>query len=405
MKPLLRLFFLSIFLLVSACGTIEVSILGTPTSDVGTTQANTPIQPTTAATLQPAHIENAGELGMVYFWMSKPAGDDPSVRIGSIAHLPGSCVAGLSTCPPPEELETPFQIYDVDWQAISWSPDGSLGVLPVAMEEKAYPTVVYLYNPQNETWKELDTFNFADGVTWSPDGEWIAMRVQDGLGHIDIYAIRPDGSGLRNLSAGLPEIGEPIYLSIYGWLDGKALIGTSEWNQPVVPQLVDPATGRVQRTLEFDANLGGIFPGPDGALAVSLAMPTNRQTLQLISVLDEAPDILATFSNGRISFVTWSHDGQKIAFSVMETDQYAMPGQHRVFVINRDGSGLTEVYPAEELGLIMGLSFSPDDRHLLIYEAGQSKMVTVALDTLEQTVIYPRQSEADVFFLHPSWQP
>jgi Tol biopolymer transport system component len=40
---------------------------------------------------------------------------------------------------------------------------------------------------------------------WSPDGEWIAF-LSDRSGHVDLYVVHPDGTGLRRLTrnAGVP---------------------------------------------------------------------------------------------------------------------------------------------------------------------------------------------------------
>jgi hypothetical protein len=35
---------------------------------------------------------------------------------------------------------------------------------------------------------------------WSPDAVWIIFLSSDEVGHIDLYAIRPDGSDMRSLA-------------------------------------------------------------------------------------------------------------------------------------------------------------------------------------------------------------
>src|SRR5574341_45883 len=244
-----RIFPLILLFLLTSCGTLEVSLDRTPTPDVHATmtvaalreenqqlsgqatQVSTLLQPEASRTPRGVPATKADTLGTIYFWMSTSSIDpnDPARQIetGRIMRLPGSCAAGLTDCPQPEQIQTPFQVFNVSWQPLVWSPDGGMAVLPVATGENGYPTTVYLYEPKSESWTELTHFNFVDGSMWSADGNWIALRVQDGLGNVDIYEIRPDGGGLRNLTgANFPNKGESTYLSMDGWLGNDAIIAT-----------------------------------------------------------------------------------------------------------------------------------------------------------------------------------
>ncbi|HEU4522251.1 MAG TPA: prolyl oligopeptidase family serine peptidase, partial [Thermoanaerobaculia bacterium] len=81
------------------------------------------------------------------------------------------------------------------------------------------------------------------GMSWSPDGEWIALQVAPGGGlNSQIYVVRPDGTGLRRLTAGGKE---------NNWLgrwtpDSKSLvIGSNERSGAAVDSWVlEVASGR-----------------------------------------------------------------------------------------------------------------------------------------------------------------
>jgi Tol biopolymer transport system component len=77
-----------------------------------------------------------------------------------------------------------------DYGGQSWSPDGEAMVLAagpgLGLAEKGQPPV-----------EPLDTPG-AFSPEWSPDGEWIAFT--DGENEADVWVVRPDGTGLRQLT-------------------------------------------------------------------------------------------------------------------------------------------------------------------------------------------------------------
>ena len=122
MKPLLRFFFLPIFLLVSACGTLEVQIERTATPDV---EATVPPSPGQNQVTQPAGQasellyqddtaaprethERTDTYGTIYFWLSHstfdPNDSTSQIDVGRMARLPGLCVFSDAACPAPETV-------------------------------------------------------------------------------------------------------------------------------------------------------------------------------------------------------------------------------------------------------------------------------------------------------------
>ena len=104
-----------------------------------------------------------------------------------------------------------------------WSPDS----LQIAFDsdrlskEGEWPTTeIYVIDADGGNIKQVTDLGFASRPRWSPDGEWILFE-----GIIDqgrqIYAIRPNGTGLWQVSAPRPETG--MYLG--GWSpDGRRVV-------------------------------------------------------------------------------------------------------------------------------------------------------------------------------------
>jgi TolB protein len=85
--------------------------------------------------------------------------------------------------------------------ALAWSPDGSQ--LAVTLFNEPGPTQIALIPlgaTARQTGRLLTTLpGGALDPVWSPDGSWIAFAGRDAY-TIDLYAIRPDGTGLTRLT-------------------------------------------------------------------------------------------------------------------------------------------------------------------------------------------------------------
>lgn len=390
-----RLFVISIVLslLNSACGTFEVNIYQTPTSAV----------PIVSVPLNEANHSTPDPLGMVYFWLSKPANDpvDPSIRLMSIARLPGSCVVGLIDCPPLEEIETPFEIYPSPTEFISWTPDGKMAAVPGATDANGSSTIIYLYEPQKNAWKELAQFPVVDYVMWSTDGEWLAMRVQDGLGDVDVFVIRPDGTGLRNLTdTNLPDQGEPALITIQSWLNGNLIIGTSgiSENESPIFYVVDPLTGSVQNMLYLLTY--AIFVSPDNTLLTVKSISSDVSSLEFIHDDGTTSYSIHSLKDSYVSNLTWSSDEEKMAYLV-SFDPFADLSRalSRVIIIaNKDGTNLTQ-YTTDKT--LITLMFSPDGKYILTDDTSSLYVLNLETTKIERFPGVP----LDWFTSYSSWQP
>jgi hypothetical protein len=377
-------------LVLSACGTLEINVYQTPT----------PAIPIVSVPLNDTSRSDPDPLGMVYFWLSKPANDpiDPSRRLINIARLPGSCIVGRITCPPLEEIETPFEIgNEGPMPFITWSPDGTIVALPGSAEVAGSATALYLYEPQKNSWKELAQFPVVDYVIWSPDSQWIAMRVQDGLGNVDVFVIHPDGSGLRNLTdTNLPDQGEPSFVTVQSWVNGNVIIGTRGVSDEGSPAFyfVDPRTGSVQNTLYLLTY--AIFASPDNALVTVKSISSDASSLEFIHDDGTTNYSIHSLKDSYVMNLTWAADGQKMAYLVSH-DSFS--DLSRVIVVaNKDGSNLSQ-YPTDKT--LISLVFSPDGKYLLADDHGSLYIVDLESSKMDRFPGIP----SDWFTLYSSWQP
>ena len=239
---------------------------------------------------------------------------------------------------------------------------------------------------------------------WSPDGEWIAFRQQDGLGGEDVMVIRPDGSDPKNLTAGnLSVTGRPYVLD--GWVAENVLVRSAKFGQIGQTYLIRMADGRVQSVFESLPTRSVFVPSHDGAWIAYDDYDTSTAKHSIkVAEPDGANAVeLASFTRGSLFPVVWSPDNRQIAF-VYYTESTQGAQIADVYVIDRDGTGLKQVYKGTIVGNII---FSPDGSYLLINENSSAiggQLFTVDLDTLEQYLVQGPGLTLDSHLFMPSWR-
>jgi hypothetical protein len=350
--------------------------------------------PLTSTAPAPTPSSQADPLGQVYFFIFNHEYGNETTKL---VRLPGSCVTDPSICPEPEEIQTPFSL-NFSLTPLVWSPDGDVAALAYPISKDGNRAGLFLFDPLELSWNSLAEFNFIDPPMWSPDGDWLAFRVQDGQGGADIYAIRRDGTGLSNLTASSELSPEDRPYAADGWIKGSAILHSAGGNS----YLVNPGNGTVRPLFKTLAIKSQLFPSPDGERFAyfEYSDDTPKRMLKTIDIEGAAVNELGVFQGGSIYPVVWSQDGAKVAF-VHLVDP---PGYQDVYVVNRDGTELSQVYRGTTVGT---LAFSPEGGSLLIRDdnaAGQH-IFTVNLTTLEQQMLQAPNLPLDWGWLAPSWRP
>jgi Tol biopolymer transport system component len=102
------------------------------------------------------------------------------------------------------------QIITGNWSdaPLGWSPDGDKLLLRSQSNNSGSPIVLGIYYQKTNTYSLLtDRFLFPGSAIWSPDGSLIAFTGwrETTANDWDIYIIKPDGSGIKDLTAGLSQ--------------------------------------------------------------------------------------------------------------------------------------------------------------------------------------------------------
>jgi len=348
--------------------------------------------PTVLAAVEP--------LGQVYFFITDHEYGNETTKL---VRLPGSCVAGRNPCPEPETVSPPSDL-KFSLTPLVWSPNGKYAAMGYPTSQDGNTSVLFLFDPEKQSWESLAEFGFIDPPVWSPDSNWLAFREQDGYGRDDIYVVRRDGSDLTNMtdSDKLPPEGHPYILS--GWINDNIILRSGTFSAGGLVYLRRVGDGFTKPLFDTPWTKSDMVPSPDGSFLAYPDISAQSTTLKLLSPGGNTFRELATFQGGSIYPIIWSPDGMQIVFAKM-TGSDPLSGQD-VYIIERDGIGLRQVYHSA-FGSIATIAISPDGKHLLIQDddATGRHIYVIDLTTLEVRLLQAPGLPLDWWWLAPSWRP
>lgn len=345
----------------------------------------------------PAAFEDADPLGSVYSFV---ADNSYPVRVMQLIRLPASCVIGVSDCPKPEVIKTPVEL-TFSLQPLVWSPTRNEAAWAYPVNTDGRIWTLYLFNARDASWQELVQMDrYMDPPMWSRDGAWLAFRVQDGQGGSDVYAVRRDGSDLKNLTASdkLPAEGQPYVMD--AWLGENVVLRSSKPGQTGTVYLMRVADGFVKPLFETSLTKSPFIESPDGTLLAYVDYDYNsqKQLVRIITPDGKTLSDLATFASGSVMGLTWSPlDGKQLAFS-HRTDSASS-----VYVIDSDGRNLRQIFiSATDTQFV----FSPDGKYLLIQtiDGTGEHLYAIDLSSLQSHLVQAPGIPLNESWMLPTWK-
>jgi WD40 repeat protein len=342
----------------------------------------------------PTLLSEPDPLGDIYFFVSDHNYGNEKTQL---VRAPGSCAASLIPCPEAQVVSPPSDL-KFSLTSMVWSPDGKVAAFPYPISADGNRAALFLFNPQDQTWKSIAEFNYIDPPTWSPDGDWLAFRVQDGEGKDEIYIIHPDGTGLANLSTNenLPAEGQPYVLN--GWINNNVILRGR--NDMVYLVRADYPT--VKPLFDIPWIKSNFIPSPDGYFLAYVDVNDQSAALKLLTPDGNTTRQLAAFDKASIYPVVWSPDGEQVAFVKMTND--IAQGQD-LFTIGVDGHNLQQIYHSDTAGMI-DLGYSPDGKYLIFEDSDATgrHIFVIDLSTMEKHMLTVPNIPLDWWWMAPSWQ-
>jgi dipeptidyl aminopeptidase/acylaminoacyl peptidase len=116
------------------------------------------------------------------------------------------------------------------------------------------------------------------------------------------------------------------------------------------------------------------------------------------------PVEVASFTGGSLYPIVWSPDNNRLAFAYYTDFVQGNNPTADVYVIDRSGTGLKQVYHGVTVG---GILFSPDGKFLLVNETTSptgGHLFAVNLETLDQRILQAPGLSLDTDWYMPSWR-
>ena len=182
---------------------------------------------------------------------------------------------------------------------------------------------------------------------WSPDGQWIAF-LSDRSGKYEIWKVRPDGSGLSQMTH---EPGRDVIAPVWS-PDGRKLLYEVRNVNSYVIDATRPGTEQTAQSLAGDPPTGFI-PwdwSPDGSLLAGW-VPLNGGA---IVVYDFAQQQYERFNTGFGDFPIWLNDNRRVLFH----------DRGSLFTLDRLTGKWQEILTLKQPAQIGHYAFSSDNRRL-----------------------------------------
>lgn len=368
-------------------------MLGTTPETLPQAAAETPLP--TAASI-PGSVPEAGEL---YFFL-QPRQTGGSIELVKVS---AACVSDPANCPPMEKIAVPFAL-NFTINALAWSPNGKYAAFSYSSNPNGTPTQLWLFDADAKTWKSLAEFPYIDPPFWSPDGQWIAFRTQNGMGGEEVFIIHPDGSELKNIAADLPADGRPYIME--GWYTENVIMRSALPGAQGNIYLVRAANGQARPMFETLLTKAQFIASPDaGFFAYDEYDYTSQNHFVKVMEPDGAnAKTIAQFSGGSIYPMIWSPDASLIAFNYYGNMTSGDPVAE-VFVIRRTGGELKSVYKGNTVGRLL---FSPNGKYLLIEETTSAfggHLFLADLAASNVSILQAPGLSTDYDWYAPSWRP
>lgn len=229
----------------------------------------------------------------------------------------------------------------------------------IVFERGRGPTRVYIANADG-TEEQLINNSFYDVEfgSWSPDGQWVAFSAAESSLSVQVYIMRPDGSGLAKLTDFPFGAWSPVWSP-----DGQRIAFTAEGDIWIMNS---DGTGQHRVTNTPTAECPDIYVpsswSPDGEWLGTQCGHANQSDIFVMrvdgsEVTNLSADQPCNKTDSDEVFVDWTPNGAWIVYNASCFDgPFDSTGYHHIWIMKSDGSQKTDLTPYEQAVWARGLS-------------------------------------------------
>ena len=246
-----------------------------------------------------------------------------------------------------------------------------------------------------------------EAPAWSPDGSRVAFDGVADDGHIHIFAVNAEGTGLTQITSG---DGEEIDAS---WSPDGTRLAVETQRSPSEPTgiaIVDVATGDIRMITEnpFDGDDAKPTWSPDGTRIAFARSRGEQKRPSAVFVMDADGSSLQRITPRGLNAYrpAWSPDGTQIIFNTNDTSERIQDAE--IYIVASDGSGLRRL-THEKYASAFRPTWSPDGEWILFTRFTFPGQLTKSFDLYvmrpDGTDVRPVTSTPDVAENAGVWRP
>ncbi|MEB2333457.1 MAG: hypothetical protein OZ914_03960 [Anaerolineaceae bacterium] len=211
----------------------------------------------------------------------------------------------------------------LSWQAVAFSPDGTMIVYYDWQAHKGHITNLYSGEEKEYVWNKAPS----NRISWLTGSDLIAYDSDDG-----IYISHVDGTGLYKVNG---TDGETL---LSGWLPDEQhlLVSRTSYKSPMLLQMLTTTNGETKDLFSFSSSyITAAIPSPDGkkVLFEDTVERTQQQGIFIANLDGSERHLIASFWRMLIGSYAWSPDGKWVIVSVTDVKH---GNEMTSFLINPD---------------------------------------------------------------------
>jgi Tol biopolymer transport system component len=263
----------------------------------------------------------------------------------------------------------------VEHGRVVWSPDRSRFLVSADPAGDWEECRLYLVRVHDRRMRPITPYTelaCPTAMDWSPDGEWILMTVYFHDGPTQLYKVRPDGSGLTDLTCFWSE-GQGAYGA--RWIDGgRRIVYEFEGSRASGIQTMAPDGSQIRSLVkirwrkERPRYLGDVEVSPDGQDVAYVLYDgrsgTHRPDDVFMVGTDGSPPRRITRNKRDEMGLSWSPQGRRLAITEGNAYDYEEPRRIRILGLRDRSSIVIDDPPEGRIDGSQSMLWSPSGRYM-----------------------------------------